>query len=487
MAVDQSTLDAALGTNVQTDTAADRAKLAALTKQSDDVGPKLATASADVAKLESQTAADEQPLRQKIANQTPRESALPTPKAPDFTSNEPSPQQFQQTAGMLMVMAGLVGAVTRGGYTGALNNMTAALQGFQAGDAEAAKKNLDEYKTHVDEFKTKLAALKEDRDELDKMDQHDIAGLNRQLEFIAHKNDSPLLAAKAQVAAYTDARKELDRQIEHTEKTITASENLWVRMDDVRERHQDREAARQAANGADASSGLTPAGQAAEEELARAGRPIPKTKRGQVDTDLLNRLGDHEAGGAGSGGVSGAQADYKADSASLALQQKRADAIDGGMRKIDADIKTIDSTIGNGNIDFGPWLSKPLNAMRTGAGSADLAAYALSVKQVATEYERLLQGGQLSTAQLHQGAADDASKILNENMTVEQVRRVIPVMLREMNNARAATHDQISDIRTRMHAAPPRPAAASSAAQPFGDVEKERRYQSWKAEHGGAQ
>ena len=166
---------------------------------------------------------------------------------------------------------------------------------------------------------------------------------------------------------------------------------------------------------------------------------------------LMNRAGElmQKAGISPEQFTAGTQ-QFKADAKSLSMQQSRADAIESGMSKIEPDIGTIQSTIADGNAGFAPWLNKPLNALRTQAGSPSLAAYSLAVKQVAIEYERMINGGQMSVAQLHQGAQDDAKSILNENMSVETVNSVIPTMLREMHNAQTATRGQLATIQKRM-------------------------------------
>jgi hypothetical protein len=164
--------------------------------------------------------------------------------------------------------------------------------------------------------------------------------------------------------------------------------------------------------------------------------------------------------------VSGTQ-QFKADAKSLMMQQSKADAIDSGIDKIQQDIGTIRSTIAKGNAGFGPLLNEPINYLREKAGSPELASYALAVKQVAIEYERLINGGQLSVAQLHQGAQADAQKILNGNMSVAQVNAVIPTMMQEMEHNQVATGNELAKIRQRLSsrgagggAAAPAPAGA---------------------------
>ena len=61
-----------------------------------------------------------------------------------------------------------------------------------------------------------------------------------------------------------------------------------------------------------------------------------------------------------------------------------------------------------------------------------------------------MTNGALSTAQLHNGAREDASRILNESMTLDQIRNIVPVMLQEISNGRAASHDVLNGLKGSM-------------------------------------
>jgi hypothetical protein len=491
MPIDQSTLDAAVGPGIGDELQANRAQLAGLKPKREAMEADRAAAEAKAAEIQGQTAEAVNQDRKKLADLKPRESSIPEPKAPDFSSNEPSPEQFQKTAGMLMAVMGLVGVFSRSGYTSALNNMTAALQGFQEGNAESTKKHLDEFHSQVTDFKTKLEALKSDRAALEKMDQHDIQAIQQQMEFDAHKNDLPLLAQTARTKSLTEGLKSYDSQIKEIQKAVEHAETIQQGMRKILVQHslkQDQSASGGGSSG-DGGADNTALDLPARQYLKTGQLPPGMGKqavayRKQVIARANALMGSD---GANAQDVVTDRAGFKADASSLSKQTQRADAIDAGMRKIENDIKTIDSTIADGNAGFSKWLNKPLNALRTQNSDPKLAAYALSVKQVGTEYERMLQGGQLSSAQLHQGASEDAKKILNEDMSVEEVRAVIPVMIREMENARRATNDQLHEIRTRLHSAAPHDAAPAAPVQPFSDAEKEKRYQAWRASHGGAQ
>lgn len=242
--------------------------------------------------------------------------------------------------------------------------------------------------------------------------------------------------------------------------------------------------------GGAAEEKLTPGGLAVAVELASRGVPIPGgfSKAGISRANaILNSMAEQEEGGAGSGAAASGIAGGKADVASLGFQQKRVDAIESGMKKIQKDITLVNETIGKGNIDWTPWLNKPINALRSATGSGNLAAYALAVHQVATEYERQITGGQLSVAQLHAGAQEQADKILNGSMNVEQVQAVLPIMLREIENGRQAAHEQLAEIRTRLKGGgadgQPKPEPKPTAAPTWTDKD-EARLRELEARHG---
>ncbi len=208
-----------------------------------------------------------------------------------------------------------------------------------------------------------------------------------------------------------------------------------------------RAATAAAGGGSDGTDKLTPEGRAVRDSRAMAGLPTYKAKRGQIDYDLYNSLGKKE--GADIDAVV-KPAEYKANAASLAATQKRADAIDLGSRKIPLDINTMLGTLDKGAAGGWQLTNEPINALRKKFSDPDLRKFALAVKQVGTEYERLLTGGMLSAAQLHAGAAEDAKKLLNEDMSPAEIKAVIPIMLQEIKNAKTASNDELKEIKNRM-------------------------------------
>ena len=75
----------------------------------------------------------------------PKVTPLPENKAQHI-----DPKQLNETASMMMTLAGLAGLMTRRPMVNALTNMTAAMKGLQAGDEEQYQRS---YKEFIDNYK----------------------------------------------------------------------------------------------------------------------------------------------------------------------------------------------------------------------------------------------------------------------------------------------------------------------------------------------
>ena len=190
---------------------------------------------------------------------------------------------------------------------------------------------------------------------------------------------------------------------------------------------------------------LTPDGQRLAAKYAALGLTLPGSGRGNMRAKLLNEMSAGKTDAQLDELVSGV-VESKSTGKSLDQLTKINTGIERASKKLEKDIKTIDMVIKDGNWDLPQFASKPLNWARTQTGSASLKAYALSVRQVATEYQKLMQGGAMSVAQLHAGAAEDAKALLNEDMTLAQVKAIIPVMLQEIKNSKEAGAEQAKEL-----------------------------------------
>lgn len=132
--------------------------------------------------------------------------------------------------------------------------------------------------------------------------------------------------------------------------------------------------------------------------------------------------------------------------ATLKELTKRNTAVDMFADKLEKDMQTYDGILDKAGNDSPMLIQKPLNALRRQFSDPALAQLDLAAKQVALEYERLITGGTLSVAQLHAGAAEDAKKLLNGEMTPKQARAIMETMRAEMKNARETSHGTLERI-----------------------------------------
>lgn len=129
---------------------------------------------------------------------------------------------------------------------------------------------------------------------------------------------------------------------------------------------------------------------------------------------------------------------------------KRAEGVELFASKVEKDMKTFDGLLDKAALDSPMLLNRPINALRRQFSDPGLSQLDLAASQVGKEYERLINGGTLSVAQLHAGAAEDAKNLINGNMSPKQARAVMSTMLQEMENARAAARESTQRIQEKM-------------------------------------
>jgi len=195
---------------------------------------------------------------------------------------------------------------------------------------------------------------------------------------------------------------------------------------------------------------LTPGGMKVAEELVRAGKSLPGGwgKSGQSRGNaILNEMAKNEEGGAGSGAVASGQAEFKAGEASLKQLTTRSNAIEQSSKKIDKDIVTLKKFLDSGTAGGVRLTNEPINKIREKFSSPELGQLMIAAQIVGTEYERMINGGLLSIAQLHEGAREDAKRLINADMTPTEMKARLGVMLQEIENQKSAFKEQIGEVR----------------------------------------
>lgn len=195
---------------------------------------------------------------------------------------------------------------------------------------------------------------------------------------------------------------------------------------------------------------LTPGGLNVAKEFIKAGMPLPGGfgKAGiSRGNKMLNELAKDEEGGAGSGTIVAGRSEYKAGADSLKQLTVRSNAIEQSSKKIDKDIATLNKFLESDTAGGVRLTNEPINAIRRKFSSPELAELSLAAQVVGTEYERMINGGLLSVAQLHEGAREDAKRLMNGDMTPEEIKRTLKVMLQEINNQKSAFKEQIAEVK----------------------------------------
>lgn len=132
--------------------------------------------------------------------------------------------------------------------------------------------------------------------------------------------------------------------------------------------------------------------------------------------------------------------------ATLKELTKRAEAIQLFSSKTEKDMVTFEQIAQELQRSNPTLIAKPINAMRRALSDADQSRLDLAARQMATEYERLINGGALSVAQLPVAARLDAAKLVNGDMPLEQVLAITRTMRAEMANAKAAADESRSRV-----------------------------------------
>jgi hypothetical protein len=140
------------------------------------------------------------------------------------------------------------------------------------------------------------------------------------------------------------------------------------------------------------------------------------------------------------------QQQYKGDTSVYTATEKRAQGIKTGLKEITKDINTLVPILDSFGRSTPQFINVPLNEARRRMSSPELGQLDLVTKTVALKYERALQGGLLSTAQLHTGAAEDSKRLLSGDMSVNEIKAKLPLMIREINNSLESANESKSDI-----------------------------------------
>ena len=413
------------------------------------------------------------PLRDKLvakAKEAPDPTTIKEEFLPKFERPTVSKEQWQSTFGVLMAVSMLVGSSSRGPYNGVMSAMTGAMQGMAAGDKERVDEAMKTYKLNTNAIATRNEQVRRQFDDIVKKNKGDVGNLKLELDQMLAQNDMIVSAAASETKSISSAIKQVESTIRSREIAVSKLRNLDEKIShNVKQENHWQQA-------------MTARRENAKERAAAKGEK--PTKAGEVNADNVwsDAEIDFHAASAIAGnfqwrvGVSrnsqGAKNISKVEARipSLATEMglnpftwtsmlasikgydyslknliNRQAALEQSAKKIDNDIKTLDRFTQSGWAGSVKLINQPINKIREAFSSPELSEFILASKIVATEYERMITGGLLSSAQLHVSAQEDAKKLLNENMTPEQVKAVVGVMKMEIENQRRAFDDQVAE------------------------------------------
>ncbi len=131
-----------------------------------------------------------------------------------------------------------------------------------------------------------------------------------------------------------------------------------------------------------------------------------------------------------------------------------------------------------------PAINRWLQAGRKNiAGDAEVAKLDAAMKTFANEYARIttsVTGGGVTS----DTARKEIDSLLNSAMNPEQVKGVVDLMKREMENRRIGYEQQEKDLKRSIGGGGKASTEPAGAGGPYSDAEKEKRYQAWKARQG---
>ncbi len=226
------------------------------------------------------------------------------------------------------------------------------------------------------------------------------------------------------------------------------------------------------ANKPDPSIKMTPNGlhQAALNFIANG--QYPPTGRGSDSTAIAQR----EAITSKVGAIAAAsgmdlpqlRAFYKANSGSLAQEQKAYDAASVSIAKADRDSELLEKVLPKIGDVGSPLFNQPLRSFEKKiAGNEDMAEFATRLRSVQNEYARLINSSVTGSGSgvISDSARKETEQLVDDKATVGQMLRSIAALKSEGGNRLLSQGEQIQRIQQRMTVGQPAPKSSTSVGE----------------------
>jgi hypothetical protein len=341
----------------------------------------------------------------------------------------------------LLVMATIAGSGQRRHAMGALSAFGAMLEGASEGKKE-------QYAAAKSKYEADMANMKNTQEEYDKQ----VAAIRNNKKLSIQERQDKINFLKMELGHKINDE---DRGIAGYQRQIDADQGTQKLIQDL---YKSQATLQQKINAqakkTEGQEMLSPKGVQLAEHMLALNVPIPGgvsvkgvARGNSIINDMVERYGIDGAIQMITGGRSNLSADRK----SLDFLQPRADAIDLSMGKIKRHIDVLNKVMETGAAGGVKLTNRPLNVLkRELTTNEEFGAYSIAVRIVAMEYETLITNGVLSRAQLHAGAQADADKLINGDMTPEEVRAKISIMLQEMRDTQISTKESLNAVKLRI-------------------------------------
>jgi hypothetical protein len=340
----------------------------------------------------------------------------PGPAELPAAPNKPvvDPKEYQKLSWGLLGMALIAGSVSKNWY-GASASLNGALKGFLEGNQEKAANDWKKYQADFD-----AAIKKHDQQQQDYLDtmQSKKLTINQmltELSWKAAKWDDQALAAQVRQKSLDAINQRIDSFDIQRAKLEDDNEKVKLAVDKALadkvagSAPASEGAVGMAASGAPLNQIVPGYGKAAAAErakvrdaaIAQIQKEVPGLSAMQAGQLYAKRQVEYQAGK-----VSTVQLTKMEGATRQALEQ-----LDFNIDKTTEEMKKLKST------NISPIINAIMRQEEQWSGDPALAGLFYFMNASATESARLLSGGQASAAQLHQGAAEEAQKWANVNLT----------------------------------------------------------------------
>ena len=160
------------------------------------------------------------------ATRAPMPDAPKLERSPEYQRPTVTPQDMNESFGMLLATAMLVGAGSRQPFYDAMSAMTGAMKGWQAKDEQLVDDSMKAFDKNLSAIKERNDAARADFDAAWKKYGNNIQRLEQEVKIIAAKFDMPIAAAQADMGATQDRIATLDAQIKSGQQAIMAMQKI---------------------------------------------------------------------------------------------------------------------------------------------------------------------------------------------------------------------------------------------------------------------